>query len=322
MATKKKRSKTRSHDSGLWLITADGNWIEVKKSLIKSDNIIPSPAIRYGKPFVEGKPIELVENATFPVFRDDHSDLIKARFAEMEFTAEKLFPDDPIADTRYTNLIGAIVTVSRAIPLATYKRHMVDRKLQIVEEHQKYQVVGINEETGREILDEFPYLLTTHQIWEKNQEGVLKVLPRIYYDLWLTEKLYELRAQDDAGRFEMVKLMDKLENYPFPVMEDGVQKMDGDGKPMLSHEDAMLYYDGYVAQSGSSQQYHAFIIANRVQAEDGEKFVFEMKLAKTIKKYTQLMDVPQEGEVPVTVPGKQKPLVMSSVAEMLLKVKV
>jgi len=320
--SKKKRSKTRSHDSGLWLVTADGNWIEVKKSVIKADNIIPSAAIRYGKPYVEGKPIELVESATFPVFREDHADLIKAKFAEMEFTAERLFPDDPIADTRYTNLIGAIVTVSNDIPLATYKRHMVDRKLQIVEEHQKYQVTGINEKTGLAILEEFPYLLMTHQIWEKNQEGVLKVLPRIYYDLWLTEKLYELRAQDDAGRFEMVKLMNKLEAYPFPVMEDETQKMDGDGQPMISHEDAMLYYDGYVAQLGSSQQYHAFIVANRIQAEDGEKFVFEMKLAKTIKKYTKLMDIPKEGAVPVTVAGKQKPLVMSSVAEMLLKVTV
>jgi len=321
--SKKKSKKTRSRDEGLWLITEDGNWIEVKKSLIKSDNIVPQPAIRYGKPHVEGKPIELVENATFPVFREDHADLIKAKFAEMKFTADKLFPKDPIADTRYTNLISAIVTVSKEIPLASYARQMVDRKLQVVEETQKYQVAGINEGTGREILTEFPYLTMTHQIWERNDEGTLKVLPRIYYDLWLTEKLYELRAQDDAGRFEMVKLMDKLENYPFPLLgEDGVPKFDGDGEPMVSYEDAMLYYDGYVAQSGSSQQCHAFIVANRVQAEDGEKFVFEMKLAKTIKKYTQLMDVPQEGDVPVTVPGRQKPLVMSSVAEMLLKVTV
>jgi len=320
--SKKKKTKTRSRDEGLWLVTADGNWIEVKKSLIKSDNIVPNAAIRYGKPYVEGKPIELVEPSTFPVFREDHDVLIKEKFAEMGFTAEKLFPDDEIADTRYSNLISAIMTVSREIPLSTYERHMIDRKLQKVEDHQKYQVAGINEETGREILVEFPYLLTTHQIWEKNQEGILKVLPRIYYDLWLTEKLYELQARDDAGRFEMRKLMDKLENYPFPVMEDGVQKMDGDESPMVSYEDAMLYYDGYVAQSGSSQQYHAFIVANRIQAEDGEKFIFEMKLAKTIKKYTNLMDIPKEGEMPVTVSGKQKPLVMSSVAEMLKQVAV
>ena len=320
--SKKKSKKKRSHDEGLWLITAEGNYIEVKKSVIKSDNIIPRPAIRYGKPYVEGKPIELVENATFPVFRDDHADLIKKRFAEMEFTAEKLFPDSEIAETRYSNLISAIVTVSQDIPLDTYQRRMVDRNLKLVEETQKYQVTGINESTGKEILEEFPYLSMTHQIREKDQEGALKVLPRIYYDLWLTEKLYELRAQDDAGRFELVKLMNKLEAYPFPVMEDGAPKMDGDEQPMIKHEDAMLYYDGYVAQSGSSQQYHAFIIANRIQAEDGEKFIFEMKLAKTIKKYTKLMDIPLEGEVPVTVSGKQKPLVMSSVAEMLLKVTV
>uniref|UniRef100_A0A6M3M0Z0 Uncharacterized protein n=1 Tax=viral metagenome TaxID=1070528 RepID=A0A6M3M0Z0_9ZZZZ len=306
----------------MWLITEGGNWIEVKPSVIKSDNIIPQPAIRYGKPYVEGKPIELVQNATFPVFREDHADLIKTRFAEIDFTAEKLFPDDEIAETRYSNLIGAIVTVSQDIPLASYTRQMVDRKLRLVEEHQKYQVAGIDEGTGREILTEFPYLTKTHQIREWDDEGNLKVLPRIYYDLWLTEKLYELKAQDDAGRFELVKLMEKLENYPFPVYEEGSPKFDGDGEPMISYEEGMLYFDGYVASTGSSQQYHAFIVPNRVQAEDGEKFVFEMKLAKTIKKFTNLMDVPQEGEVPVTVPGKQKPLVMSSVAEMLLKVKV
>jgi len=323
MSKRKKKSKTRSHDSGLWLVIADGNWIEVKKSVIAADNIVPRPAIRYGKPYVEGKPIELVENATFPVFREDHADLIKAKFAAIEFTADKLFPGDEIAETRYTNLIGAIVTVSREIPLATYQRHMVDRKLQKVEETQKYQVTGINESTGKEILEEFPYLNMTHQIYEKDQaSGALKVLPRIYYDLWLTEKLYELRSLDDAGRFGLYKEAQKLNNYPFPVMEDGVQKVDGDGEPMVKYEEAMLYYEGYVAQSGSSQQYHAFIVPVLVQGEDGEKFICEMKLSKTIKMYTKLMDVPQEGEVPVTVAGKQQPLVMSSVAEMLLKVTV
>ena len=319
-----KKRKTRSHEEGLWLITEDGNWIEVKKSVIKSANIVPEVAIRYGKPYVENKPIELVENASFPVFREDHAALIKDKFAALDFTAEKLWPEDPIAETRYDKLISAIVAVSGEIPLASYQRFKVDRHLNKVEDFEKYQVVGMNESSGREILDRFPYLAMTHQIHEKDQTtGTLKVLPRIYYDLWLTEKLYELRAQNDGGRFGLHTYGQKLNNYPFPVIgEDDSPELDGDNKPMVKYEEAMLYCEGYVAQSGSSQQYHAFIVPVLVQGEEGEKFIFEMKLAKTIKKYTKLMDVPQEGEVPVTVSAQQQPLVMSSVAEMLKQITV
>ena len=321
---KSKKRKTRSHDEGLWIITEEGIWIEVKKSLIKADKIVPSPAIRWGKPHVEGKPIELVENASFPVFREDHATLVKDKFAKMDFTAENLFPGDKIADTRYNNLISAIITVSTDIPLETYQKYKVDRHLNKVEDAQKYKVVGINEDTGREILDVFPLLLMTHQIYEKDRvQGTLKVLPRIYYDLWLTEKLYELRAFDDGGRFEMVKLMNKLENYPFPVLkEDGTPELDGDGTPLIKAEEAMLYYDGYVAQTGSSQQYHAFIVSQRIQTEDGEKFVYEMKLSKTIKKFTKTMDIPLEDEIPITVSAQQRPLVISDVAEMLKAITV
>ena len=321
---KSKKKKTRSHDEGLWIITEEGIWIEVKKSLIKADKIVPSPAIRWGKPHVEGKPIELVENASFPVFREDHATLVKDKFAKMDFTAENLFPGDKIADTRYNNLISAIITVSTDIPLETYQKYKVDRHLNKVEDAQKYKVVGINEDTGREILDVFPLLLMTHQIYEKDRvQGTLKVLPRIYYDLWLTEKLYELRAFDDGGRFEMVKLMNKLENYPFPVLkEDGTPELDGDGTPLIKAEEAMLYYDGYVAQTGSSQQYHAFIVSQRIQTEDGEKFVYEMKLSKTIKKFTKTMDIPLEDEIPITVSAQQRPLVISDVAEMLKAITV
>ena len=321
---KSKKKKTRSHDEGLWIITEEGIWIEVKKSLIKADKIVPSPAIRWGKPHVEGKPIELVENASFPVFREDHATLVKDKFAKMDFTAENLFPGDKIADTRYNNLISAIITVSTDIPLETYQKYKVDRHLNKVEDAQKYKVVGINEDTGREILDVFPLLQMTHQIYEKDRvQGTLKVLPRIYYDLWLTEKLYELRAFDDGGRFEMVKLMNKLENYPFPVLkEDGTPELDGDGTPLIKSEEAMLYYDGYVAQTGSSQQYHAFIVSQRIQTEDGEKFVYEMKLSKTIKKFTKTMDIPLEDEIPITVSAQQRPLVISDVAEMLKAITV
>lgn len=320
---KSKKRKTRSHDEGLWIITEDGIWIEVKKSLIKADKIVPAPAIRWGKPYVEGKQIELVENASYPVFREDHSTLVKQKFAEMDFTAESLFPGDEIAETRYSKLIGAIVSVSMDIPLETYQRFKVDRHLNKVEDAQKYQVVGMNESTGREILDVFPELQMTHQIREKNQQGILKVLPRIYYDLWLTERLYELKAFNDAGRFEMTKLMNKLDNYPFPVLkEDGTPELDGDGQPMVKREEAMLYFEGYVAQTGSSQQYHAFIVSYRIQAEDGEKFVFEMKLSKTIKKFTKTMDIPMEGEIPLTVSAQQPTLVISDVAEMLKAITV
>ncbi|MCK4266137.1 MAG: hypothetical protein KAX31_02580 [Thermoplasmata archaeon] len=319
-----KKKKTRSHEEGLWLITAGGLWIEVKKSVIKSDNIVPAPAIRYGKPFEEGKTIELVENATFAVHREDLTDLIISKFEGEGFTADKLFPGDEIATTKLRNIITATLTTSREIPLSSYERYKVDRQLNKVEEFEKYKVVGVNESTGREILDRFPYLNMTHQIYEKDQNsGALKVLPRIYYDLWLTEKLYELRAFDDGGRFAMYKEAQKLNNYPFPMLtEDGSPELDGDGTPLVKHEEAMLYYDGYVAQSGSSQQYHAFIVPVLVQGEEGEKFIFAMKLAKTIKKYTKLMDVPQEGEIPMTVSSQQKPLVMSSVAEMLAKITV
>ena len=327
--SKRKKSKARSHDEGLWLVTAEGKWIEVKKKAIKSDNIVPPIDICYGKPFVEGKPIEQVFGVSYPNSREDASTLIKERFAVADFTAENLFPKDPIAETKYTKFIDAVIKTFEEIPLAPPKnqggpgstrRGMVDRHLKPVEEYDKYQNTGINE-AGRPILKQFPYLTTTHQIYEKDQvDGTLKVLPRILYDVWLPEMLYELYALDDGGRFALYQEAQKLNNYPFPVMEDGVQKMDGDGQPMVSYDEAMLYYDGYVAQSGSSKQYAAFIIPVQIQGKEGPQFIFEMKLTKAAKKYSKLMDVPKEGEVPVTVTGKQ--MVTSTVEEMLKLVTV
>lgn len=332
----KKKKKPRSHDKGLWIVTVNGTWIEVKKSAITAEKIVPQPAIRIGKPYIEGKPIELLESATFPVHRESHVELVKAKFAELGFTAKEIWPGpsipvldelgapvlddegepmveyagDPIAETRYNNLLAAFTQISTGIPLDTYSRSFVDRNLQIVEEWEKYRVVGYNEVSGLEILEQFPHLQQTHQIHEK-------VLPRIYYDLWLTEKLYELPAYDDAGRFELWKLAQRLNDYPFPIFKDG--KATGE----FEHQEAMLYMEGYVAQTGSSQQYHAFIAPQRITQENGsEEFILEMKLSKTLKQFSKSQPVPKPDEVPVTVTKAQKPLIMAGVAEMLKAVAV
>ncbi len=333
----KRKAKKRSHEEGLWLVTEEGHWIEVKKKLIKANNLIEEPAIRYGKPFEEGKPIEQIYGVSYPNFRESALDYIKARFAaeEVPLTAKTMFPKSKIADTKFDAFIGGVVMVLEDYPLAPPKtqggpgstrRGYVDRQLKQIEEYQKFQVGSVSE-TGKENLVPFPDLFQTHQIWERTlpapgfPKGVLMVLPRFpNYEVWLTEKEYELRALDDVGRFALHRYAQKLNNYPFPVTgEDGKPELDGDGEPLIVHQEAMLYMNGYVAQTGSSQQYHAFIVPVLIQAKDGLKFIFELKLSKVPKKYTTLMDVPTEGEVPVTISARQKPLLYATVTEMLAK---
>lgn len=320
MATKERsRKKSRSHDEGLWIVTEEESWIPVKKTLLKAENITPQPVIRKGKPYIEGQSVELVEPAQWPVFRDDTASLVKKMFMEQGFKPEMLFPKDPIAESRLDKLIESVLTVTQEIPLASYKMGSVDKTLKKVQEIQKYQVVGVNEKSGKEIVRPFPDLQMTHQIFEKD-EKITWVFPRVYWDLWLQESIHAITAVDDVGRFELWKLAQKLNDYPFSRTDpaDGKVILDKKGKPTIIREEGMIIKEGYVAQSGSSQQYHALLMPVRIVEKDvPEQFVFLMKLSQTIIRYTDAMRVPLPGEVPVTVSKEQKPLVMASVAEML-----
>lgn len=306
---KRDRRKVRSHNAGLWIITDDGNWNEVKKSKISSDKIVDDPPIRYGLP---GKDkIELVERATFPVFREDVVELVIEEFEKLNFTAEKLFPDDDMAHVKLNNFITAATQVSQNIPLAKYQRGFVNKDLEPVEDPVRYQVVEVTEE-GEEVLDKFPYLEMTHQMHERDPEtGKLNVLPREYWDLWLPETQYEVIPYDDPARFQLHEFAKKLDNYPFPNPET----------EEITYQEAMLYHEGYVLKSGSTKAYYAFMRPVWITGDDGEeKFLFELKFSRTITKYQKAVEVPQAGELPQFVATPQKTLKMKSVADMLAQV--
>lgn len=315
------KAKTkRDLNVGLWIVTGAGTFISVDKSPIKAEKIISEPAIRYGKPYQEGKPIELLEPANWPIFREELVDRIRNAFADAGFTAESVFPKLPNAEQRLTSFLTATLKAAAEYPLASYSKGKIDRELRRVENFETYEVVGVNEKTGKEQLRPFPYLEMTHQIREITEEGRIMVWPRIYYDLWLPESHYELSARDDADRIELWKLGDKLNHYPFPRKDlKGVPILE-DGKPIFDYEEGMLVKEGYVSQSGSRQQYHALIVPKRITAQGEEKFLLEMKLTKTPIKYAKAMPIPRPGEVPTTVAKEQRPLVMESFAELLAQV--
>lgn len=323
MPQKKPRSNKIDLGKGLWLKTEEGNYIALEKKALTAENIRPEPVIRYGKapPEDPKKPIELVENASWPVFRDNTVSRIVQLFQENGFTPKSLYKDAPddVAASKFTTLMSSTVQLLMGLPLQTYTKGYIDRKEAKVQSSDvwKYKVVSVNEATGREELEEFPYLEMTHMIEEKDSLGYC-VWPRIYFDLWVPDTYHQLTAKDDAGRFELWRLAQKLNAYPFPVKDEkGEIKRDDNGDPIMQFEEAMLVKQGYVAQSGSTKQYHALIVPERMQIGSEEKFVFLMKLTRTIRKYAEPMKVPAPGETPVSVLKDQKPLVMESFAEML-----
>ena len=319
----RKRSNKLDLSKGLWLKTEEGKYIAVSKKKITAENIKPQPIIRYGKAPVEGSslPIELVQSAPWPVYRGDTVEKLLSRFREHDFKATDLYKvsDEELANSKFSTLMTATMQLLATIPLDTYKRGYLDRKGNKVESEDvyKYQVASVNETTGKEILEEFPYLEMTHMIEEKDDLGYC-IWPRIYYDMWLPDSVYQLTAKDDASRFELWRLAQKLDEYPFPVKDDKDEvKLDDEGNPIVKFEEGMIVKQGYIAQSGSTKQYHALIIPERIQIGGEDKFVFLMKLTRTIRKYAAPMAVPAPGEVPITVMREQKPLVMESFAEML-----
>ena len=131
-------------------------------------------------------------------------------------------------------------------------------------------------------------------------------MPALYWDAWLPESFYELEPRTDEDRFGLASLVNKLEDYPIPAPDGTVVK-----------QEAMLYKEGYIAQSGASSGYYALIRGKKVNDKQGvEKFTLEMKLSKSIFKYQHLVPFPKAGEIPVTV-GAQKPIMQMGVAELL-----
>lgn len=312
MGKRKGSKQKRDLGKGLWLVH-DGDYISVKKTLLKPENITPQPAIRHGRE-LEGGRIELLETAHRPVFREDLVDHIEKIMDESGATAAKIFKEDPIAETKRKSIIRASLAIAGDWPLQTYKRGKVNRKLEWVEDPELFQVVSVSE-TGKEILEPFPYLEMTHQF----PISRANIWPRMYWDLWLPDKLYEIHGADDAARFKLWKLMNELDNWPFYKKDKaGNIVKDGTGEPIVEgREEAMAVLEGYNATSGTTKQYHALLTTKRIVSEDEERFVLVMMLSRSVKKYANAMPVPKPGEVPITIQSEQKPLVVESVAEML-----
>jgi len=308
------------------LKTEEGNFIGLKKKKLSAENIAPQPVIRHGKapPEDPSKPIELVETAHWPVFRGETVDNLVNLFAENGLKPEAIYKDADAetAKSKFTTLMNATLQLLTTQPLDTYKRGYVDRQGRKVESADvyTYKVASVNEATGREVLEEFPYLELTHIIEEKDEQG-LTVWPRMYYDMWLPDSIYQLTGKTDADRFELWKLAQKLNEYPFPVKnKDGSIKLDDNGDPVINYDEAMIVKQGYIASTGSTKAYHALIVPERIQTQGEDKFVFLMKLTRTVRKFAEAMEVPKPGEVPVSTTREQKPLVMESFAEMLSQV--
>jgi hypothetical protein len=299
----KTKKKARSHDEGLWIICEDLGWIEVVQKAITSDKLLPPPKTVKGRQREDGR-IEVLEDATYGLPREDLANLVKDELAKLDFTAEKVWKDDPIGETRLNNMIGAIIKIGFSFPLGIARKgriqatekYVIDRKLQKVEEWEEY-IVDEDEETGARSYTPMPYLFQTHQIEEK-------ALPLVYWDLWFADKLYELPGYSEADKRKITRLIDKLANYPFPVFEEGEPVIDTEtGKQQIEYGEAMLYMSGFQLQSGSKRQYHAFIRSRSLKEKDGtEKVILEMKLSRAIKTFAHAFERPSDVAAEIAVP--------------------
>jgi len=303
-------------------ILFDDNYIKVKTKKLKAETITPRPAIRYGVPEEEGK-VKLVTSTTTPKFKEDMSLRIMGRFKTGEVYDTVLnwinLPDvaedaneeeKQLALETQRDQLSKILTLAFAAaqeePLQGYSRGYVDAFGNLVEgKVKKYQVKAVDDE-GVEQLDEFPYVSKT-QVFRISDDTVY---PLIYRDemLQASDMLYELYSSDDVGRFGLWKLASKMFDWT---------KTDG-----TKMAEVMAVIQPVYMTSGSTQEYIGLIWPKRIVEEGGEeKFIFMMRLSQSNLQHINTMDVPKEGEVPVTIDAQQKPLQLAGFAQMVASVK-
>jgi hypothetical protein len=296
-----RKSRKRSLDSGLWFRLADGKTFEVKPNKISSAKLVPSIPTRYGIPNENGE-VELLENATFAVYPENIEQVVLNDFIESGELDEEA--DNSIMQS----IIKKVVARLEKHP-SKYRKGKVDSNLVEHEEYEAYNVIGYNDDTGREILEPADYLIQTHAINEKDPTtGKLCILPRDTWDLWLADYLYELKPYDDAATIEGYKFAQKMNHYPIPNPETGE----------VEEQEVMLYTLGYVSKTGyDAQPRWAMIRPVFITDEKGEeKFVFEMKLCKTRILYQNAVPIPLPGEEAKILTAPQKSVKMQRLGDL------
>jgi len=218
----------------------------------------------------------------------------------------QLFKGDALK--QFYGMLTITMLQLQEIPLNKTSRVKIDKVGSIINKDDWKRYLVTEDTDGIETLSEFPYLLKTHFIPVNEKGKNNTVHPRIYWDQFKTldkGSYYQVTAYDDSGRFALWKLARKYMSGKYEF-SDGTKG------------EAMIVMDGYHATSGTTQEYIALLAPVTYVDEDGkEKFVWVMKTTQARIKWTEGMDIPQEGETPDTVPAQKTVLLNKSFNEML-----
>lgn len=217
----------------------------------------------------------------------------KPKGIEVPGVLKKLFKGDALK--QFHGMLAIVMMQLQQIPLTKTSRVKIDQDGSVVDktEWKRYLVREADPDTGKETLEEFPYLRKTHFLPINEGGKANNVHSRMYWDQFKTldkGSYYQVKAYDDSGRFALWNLAQRYMSgeYQFP---DGTKG------------EAMIVVEGYHATSGTTQEYIALLAPLTYIDEGGEeKFIWVMKTTQTRIKYSEGMDIPREGEMPTTVP--------------------
>ena len=304
---------------GTQIVLNGDTFIKVSQKKITADNIRPTPEIIKGRRLKDGQ-VEQVSSATLPKFRGDLPDRILASLLEQDFNGKKIYTDKKVteeeANQKLLTFIKVVTQVAGTVPMTGYNKTNIYGDGRDGDKYVPFETAA-NKELANfyykdEELLEFPYRTKTGLLPINDQT----VQPLIYWDQMLQEgdKVYEVYAHKktgDAGRFQLYDVYKALNQWTY---KSGPKE----GKT----EEVMAVIQPMYLQGGSTQEYIALIAPKRIIAKDGvEKFILVMKLCQSAVQYSNGMNVPKEGEVPILPESQQQQAVsMASFSDLLAEV--
>ena len=295
--------------TGTYLVFEGADYVKVRREKRTSDKINPPPKTAYGTVNESGEVEEVFSASTVKEFH------VRApRAIEVEGEETRLETDSEIAaevvteyfkeakiDKPLLNRIAesekfskedglntivqmTLKAVKEKLPIS-YGRTYRDVNNQLVTTKVDKYLVADVEEDGKPVLKPVPKVERTREFHLIDKY----IFSRVLLSQFLINDEYELYSDNDVDTFKLAKYMDSFYNYVRPNGE-----VVGDAMAVLSP----VYLQG----GQNIQDYIAFIYPEKKILKNGEeKFVWVMATSQAKRKSLHAMDIPKEGEIPLTM---------------------
>lgn len=304
---KGERYMSKPELKGTYLVFEGGDYIKVRREKRTVDKISPPKKTVYGVKRESGEVEEVYSANTIKQFYVRPPRMIEEEGKEPRMETEgeiaaeevvKYFEEAKIDKPLLTRIaekfekMTALKTIIQMTLKAVQERLAIgygkayrdaDNRLIPSSKVKKYLVTDV--EDGNPVFSEIPVVQRTREFHLTDKY----IFSRILLSQFLISDEYELYADNDVDIFKLAKHMESFYDYVRPNGE-----VIGDAMAVLSP----VYLQG----GQNIQDYIAFIYPEKRILKDGEeKFVWVMATAQAKRKALKAMDIPKEGEIPLTM---------------------